>query len=299
MDDNGIAVTRTEYLPFGETWFQEGDTKNAPKYNSQELDKESGYYFYNARHYDPEIARFVTPDTVIDGEEKDENGKIVSSDPQGWNRYSYCKGNPIIYKDPTGHKTVWLAGAGNEKNSAEYSKPIVQKMEEQGIKRPMYLDLKNEEGLFQQGVRAIKSALGITDKSVIDKISKTYDRSDGQYNLVGYSKGAVEAGKAALDMANKGKVIDNLVLIGSPIKTDSDLYKSLTNNKNIKKITKIDIQGDFLTNKEGKMDMGNFMEWSKKVIKEKGAEVPHFYYTTNKDGQQDKLVTNLKKSGLK
>ena len=71
----------------------EGDTKNAPKYNSQELDKESGYYFYNARHYDPEIGRFVTADTVIDGE--------LST--QGWNRFSYVHNNPIRYKDPTGH----------------------------------------------------------------------------------------------------------------------------------------------------------------------------------------------------
>jgi hypothetical protein len=27
--------------------FQEGDGNDNPKYNSQELDKESGYYYYN------------------------------------------------------------------------------------------------------------------------------------------------------------------------------------------------------------------------------------------------------------
>jgi RHS repeat-associated protein len=32
------------------------------------MDRESGYYFYNARHYDPEVGRFVTADNVIDGE---------------------------------------------------------------------------------------------------------------------------------------------------------------------------------------------------------------------------------------
>ena len=92
-NDAGMVVTSHEYLPFGEDWITEGDTKNAPKYNSQELDKESGYYFYNARHYDPEIGRFVTPDTVIDGE----------NSVQGWNRFAYCHNNPIVYKDPTGH----------------------------------------------------------------------------------------------------------------------------------------------------------------------------------------------------
>jgi RHS repeat-associated protein len=71
------------------------------------LDKESGYYFYNARHYDPEIARFVTADTVIDGE--------LST--QGWNRFAYVHNNPIIYKDPTGHfsdKAIYTASYENK-----------------------------------------------------------------------------------------------------------------------------------------------------------------------------------------
>ncbi|WP_155716814.1 glycohydrolase toxin TNT-related protein, partial [Leptospira santarosai] len=64
-------------------------------YNSQELDRESGFYFYNARYYDPGIARFTSADTIIDGE----------FDTQGWNRFSYVKGNPIGAKDPSGHCT--------------------------------------------------------------------------------------------------------------------------------------------------------------------------------------------------
>jgi RHS repeat-associated protein len=106
-----IVANRFEYLPYGESWITEGEGVNNPKYNSQELDKETNFYFYNARrfrfncqakdipetnevaHYDPEIARFVTADTVIDGE--------LSS--VGWNRYAYVKGNPVRYKDPTGH----------------------------------------------------------------------------------------------------------------------------------------------------------------------------------------------------
>ncbi|MBN2041273.1 MAG: RHS repeat-associated core domain-containing protein [Spirochaetes bacterium] len=93
VDDDGLPVSRMEYLPYGDTWFTDGDKNNAPKYNSQELDKETNFYYYNARHYNAEVSRFVTPDTVIDGE----------FDTQGWNRYAYVKGNPVIYKDPTGH----------------------------------------------------------------------------------------------------------------------------------------------------------------------------------------------------
>ncbi|MBN2435304.1 MAG: hypothetical protein JXK07_08575 [Spirochaetes bacterium] len=47
-------------------------------------------------YYDAALARFVTADTVIDGEYS------VS----GWNRYMYCAGNPVLYKDPSEHYAI-------------------------------------------------------------------------------------------------------------------------------------------------------------------------------------------------
>ncbi|EMO21338.1 virulence plasmid 65kDa B protein [Leptospira santarosai str. HAI134] len=93
LDDEGNTLSQIQYQPYGETFVQRGDLNFSPKYNSQELDRESGFYFYNARYYDPGIARFTSADTIIDGE----------FDTQGWNRFSYVKGNPIGAKDPTGH----------------------------------------------------------------------------------------------------------------------------------------------------------------------------------------------------
>ncbi len=95
LDDAGEVLTTTQHYPYGETFIHRGDTDFAPKYSSQELDKESGLYYFNARYYDGDIARFTSADTVIDGE----------YDTQGWNRFSYVKGNPILYKDPTGHSS--------------------------------------------------------------------------------------------------------------------------------------------------------------------------------------------------
>jgi RHS repeat-associated protein len=114
VDDKGKVLTRTEYLPFGETWFQEGEKGNKPKFNSQELDEETNFYFYNARYYDPQIARFITADNIIPNE----------LNTQSWNRYSYVLNNPIMYNDPTGHKEersgLWAVGDWlNEKFGGE------------------------------------------------------------------------------------------------------------------------------------------------------------------------------------
>ncbi|WP_061231638.1 M91 family zinc metallopeptidase, partial [Leptospira noguchii] len=109
LDDEGNTLSQIQYQPYGETFVQRGDANFSPKYNSQELDRESGFYFYNARYYDPGIARFTSADTIIDGE----------FDTQGWNRFSYVKGNPIGAKDPTGHTLVI---SGND----EYKKEVIK-----------------------------------------------------------------------------------------------------------------------------------------------------------------------------
>ncbi len=128
LNDSGQIVSQVEFLPFGETWTHEGDKGHAAKYNSQELDKETGYYFFNARHYDPEICRFVTADTANDADVKDKSGRVVYSNTQGWNRYGYVKNNPIIYKDPTGHSSEHGEGSsvnphigGSGKNGSSFS----------------------------------------------------------------------------------------------------------------------------------------------------------------------------------
>lgn len=51
-----------------------------------------------------------------------------------------------------------------------------------------------------------------------------------QLNFVGYSYGSVLQAQVALRLAESGQVIDNLVLVGSPISDKSDFfYRSLLN----------------------------------------------------------------------
>ncbi|WP_239006781.1 RHS repeat domain-containing protein, partial [Leptospira interrogans] len=94
LDDEGNTLSLMQYLPYGETFVQRGDLNFSPKFNSQELDRESGFYFFNARFYDPGIARFTSADTLIPDE----------YNSQAWNRFAYVYNNPIGAKDPTGHE---------------------------------------------------------------------------------------------------------------------------------------------------------------------------------------------------
>jgi RHS repeat-associated protein len=96
LDGRGNVLARHEYLPYGDELSlspHSGGEGGGAKFNAQEKDEESGLDFFNARHYDSEIAHFVSADTVINGEDS----------PMGWNRYMYVGGNPVKYSDPTGN----------------------------------------------------------------------------------------------------------------------------------------------------------------------------------------------------
>jgi len=66
------------------------------KFTGQELDPETGLYYFNARYYDSAIGRFISPDLVVPD----------FTNPQSLNRYTYCLNNPLIYIDPSGYWTV-------------------------------------------------------------------------------------------------------------------------------------------------------------------------------------------------
>jgi RHS repeat-associated protein len=97
-DGTGVSKEVITYYPYGKTKSDTGTANLDHKYTSQELDGEVGLYNYGARLYDPEIGRFITPDTIIPD----------PANPQSLNRYSYVLNNPIMYTDPNG-RFPWAA----------------------------------------------------------------------------------------------------------------------------------------------------------------------------------------------
>lgn len=82
------------YKAWGETRYESPSYGHPTKkrYTGQRED-DWGLYFYNARYYDSQLGRFVSPDTMVPD----------PTDPQLLNRYTYVKNNPLRYSDPSGH----------------------------------------------------------------------------------------------------------------------------------------------------------------------------------------------------
>ena len=67
---------------------------NPIRYRGYYYDKETGLFLVTSRYYDPETARFISPDD------------ISYLDPEtigGMNLYAYCGNDPVNRYDPTGH----------------------------------------------------------------------------------------------------------------------------------------------------------------------------------------------------
>ena len=97
-DSHGAVLQRIAYSPFGT---RQVTASNDPDYQAwtdrgftghEHLDG-LGLIHMNARLYDPEIGRFLSPDTYIQ----------APYNSQNYNRYSYVLNNPLKYTDPSGH----------------------------------------------------------------------------------------------------------------------------------------------------------------------------------------------------
>ena len=98
-DINGNCVASYTYNAWGEhtvanyTSDNIGNT-NPFRYRGYYYDTETGFYYLNARYYDPQIKRFINADTL------DNLG--VSGDLNSFNLYAYCGNNPVMHIDPLG-----------------------------------------------------------------------------------------------------------------------------------------------------------------------------------------------------
>ena len=102
IDQNGNKVVQYTYNAWGKLLSTSSTDSNITNinpfiYKSYYYDKETSLYYLTTRYYDPEIGRFISPDSVD------------YLDPQsinGLNLYAYCGNDPINYADPSGHAFI-------------------------------------------------------------------------------------------------------------------------------------------------------------------------------------------------
>ena len=88
LDTNGIA------------------TRNPIRYRGYYYDTETQLYYLNARYYNPEWRRFISPD---------DTAYLDPESVNGLNLYCYCGNDPVNYADPSGNSiilTLALIGLG-------------------------------------------------------------------------------------------------------------------------------------------------------------------------------------------
>jgi RHS repeat-associated protein len=102
-DRDGELVQHYGYHAFGNERYKQNTQAFGitNRYTGQELDEDTGLYFYQSRYgacpersrRNPALARFVQADTIVPS----------SSTGQALNRYAYVKNNPLRFTDPSGH----------------------------------------------------------------------------------------------------------------------------------------------------------------------------------------------------
>ena len=94
--NDGTVETFYKYDPYGKLLEDKSNNWDVYKYKytGQEADSTTDLYNYGARFYDPDLGRFITPDTIVPD----------PTNSQMYNRYMYANNNPMRYNDPTGHE---------------------------------------------------------------------------------------------------------------------------------------------------------------------------------------------------
>jgi len=105
-NSSGSVVSRHDYKPFGEELgasvggrttgmgFSNGGDTNRKQFTGYERDSETGLDFAQARYYASAAGRFTSPDPF--------SASAIIADPQTFNRYQYCRNNPVNSTDPSG-----------------------------------------------------------------------------------------------------------------------------------------------------------------------------------------------------
>ncbi|MEW6102919.1 MAG: RHS repeat-associated core domain-containing protein [bacterium] len=128
IDQNGNQIASLSYEPFGRVRSKRGEIEPSLLFTGAQFDSEIGLYYMKARHYDPEIGRFLQkePMDYVFLKERIEKfsieNRVVNGRAFGFynrNYYDYVGNNPLLFIDPDGLARIlgggeagWNVGGG-------------------------------------------------------------------------------------------------------------------------------------------------------------------------------------------
>ncbi len=318
--DSLEQISIYSYYPFGVQNKERSKKVIYYKYGFESLEKdneikgEGNSYCFLFRAYDPRLGRFL-------------NVEPLTHEYPSISPYVFVLDNPINAIDPDGRRVYFVGGANNDRDGWNYINRWKNAFANAGINDFVRIDAshgKFGDVLFTnkyrnsgaeyvpivsngpmgpdfQGSTAIKvpvnnTMINSTVEQYKQKLKDNPLKEGEQFNMIGYSYGSVLQAQAALKLANEDVVVDNLVLVGSPISNDSELYKELSGNKNIRNIIRIDIPNDKLSNPK------SLMEFIKGGWQNKNDSGPHFDLARpgqEADKKIQQSVEQIKKEGIK
>jgi len=196
-DKKGNFFEMIEYLPYGETLYDEAATvdKTEFRFTGHLKDDETGFYYCHARYYDPKIGKFLTPDDRIDG--------LFTS--AGQNMYMYCHGNPINFNDPDGHitKEQNKANFGVDKEFVNDKESVDQLRQKAEARRAKYNDGK----IMQSTNNCASYAVGKLKKSSNELFPDGIPKKNSMNTKFGYTPGMFSGKPLTPEESNKPEII--------------------------------------------------------------------------------------------
>jgi len=180
------AAQRTDaysYDVFGALRTHTGGSSQSFTFAGEQMDDELGLVYLRARHYDPQVGRFISSDS------------FPGSDllTQTWNEYSYTQNNPAVFTDPDGHFWNFVAGAGA--GVLEYTVKVAVQNTLEG--KPLSQALNGWDPV-QAGISGAKGAisyglgLGPVGRAVVSGVADAAGSAVRQYQTTG----SVDIGRA-------------------------------------------------------------------------------------------------------
>ncbi len=266
-NSSGSVVIRHDYMPYGEELgatvggrttgmgFSGTGDNNRKKFTGYQRDTESGLDYAQARYYGNTQGRFTSPDPL--------SGSAIIADPQTFNRYQYCRNNPVNSTDPTGMAAMGvMQQPGGERANAA-----------QGMIDEAHGIIQQDEAEWEE--RVTLAFMGIHENDSVTVIISSADSpSENEGEVL-----QPQSGSAANQQSQQVVNVEDDPIINKRLEEINKQAKSLQAGEKQIATTVVYIQGQTITLKnatikgpesEGKVDSGYMKAVAVVVLDQKG-----------------------------